>query len=69
MSKLTGCPDCESNNVLSHTDIESNKVNLMSHTFVAVFAYETIKANPLVALISVAYLTDKVLSRAWATVR
>ena len=55
--------------MLAHADIENNKVNLISHTFVAVFAFETIAANPLVALICVAYLTDEVLSRAWATVK
>ena len=55
--------------MLTHTDIEINKVNLMSYTFVAVIAFETITANPSVALICLAYLTDEVLSRAWATVK
>ena len=44
------------------------RVNLASHTFVAVFAFKTITANASVAFSCEAHLTDKVLSRAWFTV-
>ena len=58
-------------NALTPIDTEVNKVNLTGEPayLVAVFAFKTISANPSVALIPVAYLTDEILSRAWATVK
>ena len=67
--KRPNCADCELNNVITQaTDIQNNKVNLISHTFVAVFSFKTITANTSVAFSCEAHLTDEVPSRAWVTV-
>ena len=62
-------PDALTISMLRHNIEITNliKVILKSHTSVAVFSFETIRANTSVAFSCEAYLADEVLSRAWFT--